>query len=206
LVYVGNILDPGDAHGVGRPSHPDDLKLWEKFFNTLGSLQLFSVVVPGYADVPLREFLRLGKDAEVEFEHVHIAHATPIEMGDAVFCGVGGDLTENEDRMDGRLAFSRACAEFYLRNLWLADPPHKVLMLAVAPPGMLGGRGGNRIAGDFVDTYHPSVALVAGPTEFRGTQRIAHTLVINPGRLADGCAALLDWNQPVASQVELLRC
>ena len=38
----------------------------------------------------------------------------------------------------------------------------------------------------------------------RGMQRIAHTLVVNPGRFADGSAAWLDWGRPAGEQVELL--
>jgi len=69
---------------------------------------------------------------------------------------------------------------------------------------MLGGPEGNALVGDIIDSYHPSLCVVAGPSMCQGTQRIANTLVINPGQLADGCAALLNWNQTVGEQVEFL--
>jgi Icc-related predicted phosphoesterase len=64
---------------------------------------------------------------------------------------------------------------------------------------------GNRIAGDFIDSYYPSLCVAAGTTEQRGSQWIARTLVVNPGRLADGSAAWLDWNRNKGEQVDLLR-
>ena len=58
--------------------------------------------------------------------------------------------------------------------------------------------------GDLIDSYHPTLCVVAGTTERRGSQRIAHTLVVNPGRLADGSVAWLDWNRSRGEQVEIL--
>jgi hypothetical protein len=162
-------------------------------------------MVPGVAEVPVREFLRVARDAEVEHPNVHVAHATPFEQGDVAICGIGGELTEAEDRTDERLCYARDTAAYFLRSLWQAEQPHKVLLVSVAPPGPLGGKDGNRICGDFIDSYHPSLCVAAGTTEQRGVQQIAHTLVVNPGRLADGSVAWLDWSRPRDEQVELLR-
>jgi hypothetical protein len=46
--------------------------------------------------------------------------------------------------------------------------------------------------------------VVGGPSALRGTQRVARTLVVNPGQLAEGWAAWLDWSAPSGEQVELL--
>ena len=58
------------------------------------------------------------------------------------------------------------------------------------------------IVGDLIDWLRPSLCVVAGPTERRGLQRIASTLIVNPGRLADGSAAWLDWDRSGDDQVE----
>jgi Icc-related predicted phosphoesterase len=198
ILFAGGILD-GD-----RASHNEKLKKLEELFDGLGRLGVFTAVIPGPADVPLREFLRLAKDAEIEYPTIHVVHATVAEEKDLVICGLGGELTEAEDRAEDRLCYARASAEYFLRALWRAEQPRKVLLLSTAPPGPLGGETGNRICGDFIDSYHPSLCVVAGSTERRGTQRIAHTLVINPGRLADGSAAWLDLMRHVNEQVEFL--
>jgi Icc-related predicted phosphoesterase len=199
----GVLLVGSNAAGNGA-SHAEKRQMWEDLFDALGKPGVFTAMVPGAGEAPLREFLRLAKDAEVEYPNVHVAHATLFEQNDVAVCGLGGELTEAEDRSEDRLCYSRSSAEYYLRSLWQAEQPHKVLLLSAAPPGPLGGKTGNRICGDFIDSYHPSLCVVAGTTERRGVERIAHTLVVNPGRLSDGAVALLDWTRSRNEQVELL--
>jgi Icc-related predicted phosphoesterase len=199
------VLFAGGIGGTNAGSHAARLKEWEACLHGLGNLGVFTAVIPGPADVPPREFLRLAKNAEVDNPNLHIAHATVWEQNDVAISGLGGELTEAEDCAEDRLCSARGSAEYFLRSLWQADPPRKVLLLSVAPPGPLGGEAGNRICGDFIDSYHPSLCVVAGTTERRGTQQIAHTLVVNPGRLADGSVAWLDWNRNRGEQVEFLK-
>jgi len=199
------VLFAGCILGTQPVSLAEKLKRWEGFFEALGKLGVFTAAIPGSADVPLREFLRLAKDAEVAHPNVHVAHATLFKQKDIAVRGLGGELTEAEDQTEDRLCYSRASAEYFLRTLWRAEQPHKVLLLSVAPPGQLGGEAGNRICGDLIDSYHPSLCVVAGKTERCGSQRIAHTLIVNPGRLADGSAAFLDWSRNKPEQVEFLR-
>jgi hypothetical protein len=141
--------------------------------------------------------LLLGSKSDVVLLDV-----TPLSLGIET---LGGELTEAEERTEDRVCYARPSAEYFLRTLWRSEQPHKVLLLSVAPPGPLGGEFGNRVCGDFIDSYHPSLCVVAGTTERRGSQWIAHTLVVNPGRLADGSAAWLDWNRAKGEQVEFLR-
>jgi Icc-related predicted phosphoesterase len=199
------VLCAGGILGEDSVSHAEKLKTWEECFDGLGKLGVFTAMIPGAADAPLREFLRLAKDAEVDYPGFHATHATLFEQGNAAVCGLGGELTEAEDRTDDRLCYSRASADYFLRTLWWSDQPQKVLLLSVAPPGPLGGEAGNRTCGDFIDSYHPSLCLVAGTTARRGTQRIGHTLVVNPGRLADGSLGWLDWDRDAEHQVEFCR-
>jgi len=196
VLFAGGIL------GNDALSHAERLKKWQECFDGLGKLGVFTAVIPGSGDVPLREFLRLAKDAELEYPTVHVVHATLFTHGDIAVCGLGGQLTEGEDRTDDRLCYSRATAEYLLRTLWQVEQPHKVLLLSAAPPGPLGGEDGNRICGDFIDSYHPNLCVVAGSTRNRGTQRIAHTLVVNPGGLADGSIACLDRGRGGEDSVE----
>ena len=76
-----------------------------------------------------------------------------------------------------------------------SEKPRKVLLLPEPPPGPLGGPEGNLVVGDLIDWLRPSLCVVAGPTERRGVQRIASTSVVNPGHVADGSAAWLDWSR-----------
>ena len=198
ILFTGGIL----GENAVRPAQKS--ATWKSFFSELGKLATFTAIVPGESDVPLRLFLRAAKDAEVAFPHLHIAHATLFEEGDVALEGLGGELTEEEDDTNERLRYARPSAEYFLRSLWAADQPRKILLMSVAPKGRLGGARGNGVGGDFIDSYHPALCAVGGVTERRGSERIAHTLIINPGRLADGSAAWLDWKRTGSPHIEML--
>lgn len=199
LLVAGGIL------ADSAPPAPEKRKRWEEFLQFMGELGVFTAVVPGAAETPLREFLILAKECEIAHPNLHVAHATLFEEKDMAVCGLGGELTETEDCTEDRLQFSRATTEYFLRSLWRSRQPVKVLLLSVPPPGPLGGAAGNSICGDLIDTYHPSLCLVAGTTPRRGVQRIAHTVVVNPGRLADGAAASFDRTRSADQQVEWIQ-
>ena len=196
VLFAGGIVENSALPGAEK------LKTWERVLNRLGKLPVFTAVIPGAGEAPLQEFLRLATAAELVHPTLHIAHATLFEQGDVALCGLGGELTEVNDRTDERLCYARASAEFFLRSLGWAPQPHKVLLLSVAPPGPLGDEASNQICGDMIDNYHPSLCVVAGSTSRRGVQTIARTLVVNPGRLADNSMAWLDWTRDRGKQVE----
>ena len=100
--------------------------------------------------------------------------------------------------------YSRIKALYSLRSLRTSEKPRKVLLLPDPPPGALGGPEGNVVIGEIIDGMRPTLCVVAGRTERRGLQRIASTLIVNPGYLADGSAAWLDWDRSGDGQVEFL--
>jgi hypothetical protein len=206
ILFAGGVLDPARHYAPQTTTEwgltAEDARFLEQFFETLGHLSLFSAVIPGPVDTPLEDFLRMGMHAELEFPGVHLAHATLVEKGDIAVCGLGGGIADGPS-MDPTTC-SRTLAEYHLRSLWTAKQPHKILLLATPPIGPLGGEQGGAVINDLIDSYHPSLCVVAGPSERRGTQRIASTLVINPGHLAESWAAWLDWNRPTDECVEFL--
>ena len=195
VLFAGGIRPPGSRLAADEPQTQ-----FKRLFDTLGQSGVFAAVIPGPHDTPLRDFLRAAMSAEVDHPGIHVVHGTLIEKPPVAVCGAGGELTEHDDRADEQLRCSRASAEYMLRTLWRTDQPRKILLLAVPPSEPLGGSAFNTIAGEIIDSCHPDLCVVAGPTNRRGTERIAHTLVVNPGRLSDGSAAWLDWRndeQPV---------
>jgi hypothetical protein len=204
LLFAGGIL--------GRPRHYKvytttqwglsrvDALFLEKFFATLGGLRCFAAIIPGPTDMPLDEFLHLGMNAEVEYPGLHLAHATLIEEKDVAVCGMGGCLT-NECLPEADY-FSRAKVEYYLRGLWSAVQPRKILLLPESPFNGLSGPEDKRLPGSLIDSYHPTLCVIGGNQ--RGFHRVASTLVVNPGSLANGQVAWLDWGRPTPNQVELL--
>ena len=205
VLFAGGVLSPRRAY-VPRLTHWDlahaDALFLNEFFETLGGLGTFAAVIPGPRDGPLDDFLRMGMSAEIEFPKVHLAHATLIQERDVAVCGLGGRIACGcAVELD---CCSRTQAEYALRTLWAAPQPRKVLLLAAPPPGSLGGKEGTTLTGELIDTYHPALCVVGDGNERRGCQRIAGTLVVNPGHLADGVAAWVDWSRPGADRAEFL--
>jgi Icc-related predicted phosphoesterase len=205
ILFAGGVLDLSRQY-VARSSTwdltPGDAHFLERFFECLGEIGLFSAVIPGPTDTPLDEFLRLGMHAELEYRSVHLVHATLLEEGDLAICGIGGRLSREATGEPDTCC--RTFAEYHLRPLWTAEQPRKVLLLPLPPTGSLGGREGSKLCAELIDSYHPTLCVAGGPSETAGIQRVARTLIVNPGYLADGCAALLDWTRPGGDEAELL--
>jgi Icc-related predicted phosphoesterase len=140
--------------------------------------------------------------AEVEYPGLHVAHATFIENGDVAVCGIGGSLVDGAANVPGMC--SRTLAEYHLRPFWTAKQPRTILLLPAPPMGLVGGDDGSALVGELLDSFHPKLCVVSGPNARRGTQRIGNTLVVNPGCVADGWAAWLDWNQHADRQIEFV--
>jgi Icc-related predicted phosphoesterase len=205
ILFAGGVLDPAREDAARNTTWdltPADARFLERFFECLGQLGVFSAVIPGPADTPLDEFLRLGIHAELEYPSVHLVHATLLEKGDLAVCGLGGRQCRGPACEPD--AVTRTFAEYHLRPLWTTEQPRKVLLLPLPPTGALGGREGSRLCAEMIDSYHPTLCVVGGPSECAGVRRVAGTLVVNPGYLADGSAALLDWTRPGGDEAELL--
>jgi hypothetical protein len=205
VLFAGGIVDP--ARRCATKETPwslakEDALYVREFFAVLGRLGVFSAVIPGPAGAPVDEFLRLGMAAELEYPHVWVAQATLIEEKDLAVCGIGGVVAE--DRLLGMDSVCRTEAEYALRPLLWSERPHKVMLLPAPPPGPLGGPEGVPLIAELIDSLHPDLCLVAGSSDRQGARRVGHTLVVNPGCLADGKAAWLDWDRPAEEQVEFL--
>ena len=204
-MFAGGILSPA-RQVVPRSSPwgltPEDERFVHEFLESLGELGTFCAVIPGPNFQPMDEFYRLGIAGELEFPNVHVAHATLLEERDVAICGLG--VTLSEETLMREDCYSRVRANFFLRPLRTSTKPRKILLLPEPPPGAVGWPEGNILIGEIIDGLRPSLCVVAGKTDRRGVQRIASTLVVNPGTLADGSAAWLDWNQRSDDQVEYL--
>jgi hypothetical protein len=113
ILFAGGILAPtaGEVLRAGADGIPrDDALCYQRFFETLGKLGVFTTLVPGPRDTPLRGFLRLGMNAEVEFPTLHVTHACLVQEGDIALAGIGGQLTENVDGYEATVRCSRTAA------------------------------------------------------------------------------------------------
>ena len=208
ILFAGGLFEPTPPHesltAVAERRHCDT-RLLEQFFAALGELKSVAAVIPGPHDAPLRAILMAGMNARSQWQGVHLVHCTLVTARDIVISGVGGELTRTEDSGDPVVRCSRTTAQYFLQAFSAANESEKVLLLAAPPKGELGGDAGSELIGELIDSYHPKLCVVAGATAHRGVQRIAHTTIVNPGRLSDGSAAWVDWNREVDEQVELIK-
>lgn len=205
LLFVGGVLPRGrvytprmTAWGMTR----EDARAVHRFFEAVGRLGVFSAVIPGPLDTPLEDFVRMGMHAELDQPRLRVVHLTPAERGDTVVFGVGGQLCDGPACEPDSI--SRTMAEYCMRRLPEARQPRKVMMLSEPQGGTSRGCHPHDLCGDLIRSIHPSLCAVAGPTATAGSQRWGRTLVVNPGWLADGSAALVDWSRPALEQVEVL--
>ncbi|MBI2854362.1 MAG: hypothetical protein HYX87_05500 [Chloroflexi bacterium] len=192
------------AGGVVRPGTDEKkyVELLDKFFETMGRTGSLAFIIPGPNDAPLSRFLRASKNAELAFTNVFVVHATPVVKGELAICGLGGQLTEREDSEGPIIKYSHSSAEYFLRTLWQADQPIKVLLLSQPPTGRLSGEDGSFLVTEFLNNYHPAICVVSGTKEHRGGDRTdPHVMLVNPGQLSEGSAA---WLDRVTRQITIL--
>jgi len=205
ILFAGGVLSPTRKYAARITpwdlTREDGIFL-ERFLETMGNLNIFTAIIPGTMDTPLCEFLRLGMAAELEFPTLHLVHATLVTHAYFAFCGIGAGLSEEGARDTD--CYSRTQAEYFLRSLWNVEQSNRILLFASPPPGPLGGSQAVPLVGDLIDSIHPSLCVVSGPTKCQGIGWIGHTRVINPGLLSDGAAAWLNLNKEEAEQVEFL--
>jgi hypothetical protein len=206
VLFAGGILN-SQRQTVPCGSSPwgftrEDEHFLQDFSVTLGRLGVLCAVIPSPSFEPMDQLYRWGLAIEREFPLVHVVHATLLEKQGLAVSGLGATIAEEALMRED--SYSRVRALYCLRTLRKSAQPHRVLLLPEPPPGALGGEEGNSIIPDIIDEVRPSVCVVGGRTERRGLQRIASTLVVNPGALTDDSAALLDWERTGDDKVELL--
>jgi Icc-related predicted phosphoesterase len=207
VLFAGGLFASGPADetpAAAAQRRHRDMQLLEKFFATLGAMRTVAAVIPGPRDAPLRAILMAGMNARSQSPGVHLVHCTMVTARDVVIAGVGGDLSEAEDSGDPVVRCSRTTAEYFLQAFGAAAESEKVLLLGSAPQGAVGAERGSAVAGDLVDSFHPKLCVVSGSIEGPTVERIAHTTIVNPGSLAQGSAAWIDWSREIDEQVELL--
>ncbi|GIW97448.1 MAG: heat-stable protein [Pirellulaceae bacterium] len=203
VLFAGGI-GPQKDEAAADDLTEDQVQSWERFFQLIGESRVYTAFLPGWQDTPIDEFLQAAMNAEVDFDNIHCVHGTLVEEADVALCGIGGEIAENGSCKGGPWRRSRTAAEYYLRRLWASDKPRKFLLLGTPPTGSLGGDQGSRVVTELIDSYHPDLCAVLGCSSHRGVERVAHTYVVNPGRLSQGHAALFDWSKPAEERCELL--
>jgi hypothetical protein len=205
VLFAGGVLSHERSFAATATSAfgytDEDGRFIDRFFTALGRLGVFTAVIPGLYDAPLEQFLRAGMSAELTYPTLHLVHGSPAIRRDVAVFGVGGLIA---DYTDGDIGyFSWTLARYLLRPLWQVGSVPTVLMLA-GPPAAGEGMMGDRTADGLIASYHPRLCVLPSHEPRGRVDRVAGTTVVNPGGLAAGSAAWVDWGRGGAAQVTLL--
>jgi Icc-related predicted phosphoesterase len=214
VVFTGNILraDQREAEwrralAEGRAPRADlpevarerdnDAQSLNRFFGALSSLGVPVCVVPGRTDAPERLFLQAACNAEIVAARIYNVHRSFASLGSNwIAAGFGGEITEEERDHEFFLRYPGWEAQFSLEFLRHLDQD-RILLFHTPPADELEGRptGGHQIVSHILKTYSPRIAFCAPPGHRRGKLMLGNTLVVFPGRLADGDYAVVDTKE-----------
>ncbi len=175
----------------------DDAASLGRFFQVLSSLGVPACLVPGRTDAPERLFLQAACNAEIVAARIYNVHRSFAPLGgNWIAAGFGGEITEEERDHDFFLRYPGWEAQFSLEFLRHLDQD-RILVFHTPPADELLGRptGGHQIVGHILKTYSPRIAFCASPGGRRGKLTLGNTLVVFPGRLAEGDYAIVDTKE-----------
>lgn len=195
VLFAGGVIDDDpekDTLEDMAERRQFEFRLIEAFFSSISNFHCPTILIPGPHDAPLRHFVRIAMHTMLRSGSVHLVHCRARNIDGIPFFGVGGHVTSAEDFNDPVVRVSRAMADYYMQAFLEDDRPNRTLLLADAPTGHLGGAAGSVHAAELVDSCHPALCIVGGATQHKGSERLARTIVVNPGQLSDGSAAWID--------------
>ncbi|MDR7416366.1 MAG: heat-stable protein [Armatimonadota bacterium] len=166
-------------------------------FKILGSANLPTYHVPGPDDAPIVDYLREAYNVELVYPFMHSVHGTfSIGPGHVVFAGMGGEIIDEATRTREevtRLRYEAWEVEYRLKVLQELKDSLKVFLFTTPPAHRGLGEAGSQELAQLVKTYNPQLVVVRTP-ELR-TETLGASLVVSPGFLIQGSAALFDFRE-----------
>jgi uncharacterized protein len=184
--------------GTGDPA------AYRALFRLLASTELPTYWVPGPGDAPIDHYLREAYNVEVVFPSLRGVHGTmAFAPGPVLFAGFGGDVSDDPDAAreeSARLSYPRWEPEYRLKLVReLAE--HELVLLLATPPAHKGhGSTGSEALAELVGSYRPRLVVCGGEQR---TETLGRSLVVAPGRLADGHYAVVDLHSRDVEFAEL---
>lgn len=212
VLFTGNILraeartaeweraqkegrDPDPDHPAVQKEHSDDAESLANFFRTLRKLEVPVCLVPGKNDAPERFFLQAAFNAEVVTGSIYMVHRSFAPLGrNYVAAGFGGEITKGERDHQWFLRYPGWEAEFSLDFLRHLDQ-EKILLFHTPPRENFddsAANEGHEVVSHIINTYHPRFVVCSRGGGKQGRVWVGDTLVVCPGRWAEGDYAVLD--------------
>ena len=163
-----------------------------QFFRWFDTQHLHLAMIPGNMDAPVKRYYKVINYKLGFSSYLHQIHEGfwPHEKG-YVFSGFGGSIDEVKEEF---FVFQSTPDE--LGSLMVEKDQGKLVFLFHHPPtGGVGISGdvdrGHQAINDIIEKYEPWMVFV-GHSHEQKTQKIGNTIVLNPGSLKKGQAAIVD--------------
>jgi Icc-related predicted phosphoesterase len=193
-------LRPDYAKPEVRDQEHADVRLYARFLDILGALNLPCYIVPGQLDAPERIFLQASLNHEVVAPTLALVHRSFAPLGsNFVVAGFGGRLTEEKRESVWTVEYPFWEAELGFDFLNRLDQD-RLLLFHTPPAGTdldlhRGKHIGAQVVNTLIKAYHPHFVFCGEALDGQGKTLIGSSLVVNPGPLAEGYYAVLDTRE-----------
>ncbi|MDI9619002.1 metallophosphoesterase [Methanothermobacter sp.] len=187
---------------AGDITHFGPVELVEELLNDLASHNIPVIAVPGNCDPH-------GAVAKIENSKAVNIHGRSINIKNISICGLGGSnptpfntpLELEEDEIKAELNdLMKNPGEGDLLILVTHAPPHGTSLDRIPSGDNVGSRG----VRDAIERHRPSLHICGHIHESPGVDYIGETIVVNPGQLSDGRAALIEIEEDGSINAEIL--
>ncbi|BAM70968.1 phosphoesterase [Methanothermobacter sp. CaT2] len=187
---------------AGDITHFGPAELVEELLNDLASHNIPVVAVPGNCDPH-------GAVTKIENSKAVNIHGRSINIKDIAICGLGGSnptpfntpLELEEDEIKAELDdLMEKSGEGDVLILVTHAPPHGTSLDRIPSGDNVGSRG----VRDVIERHQPCLNICGHIHESPGVDRIGETIVVNPGQLSDGRAALIEIEDDGSITAEIL--
>ncbi|MDI6704474.1 MAG: metallophosphoesterase family protein [bacterium] len=172
----------------------EDVKFYREFYEALEKLKIPTLCVPGNMDAPEDRFFKHFLTLSLQSENIHIVHNNVVKIGEYVFSGWGGEITENKKEDFFVLQYPRIEVEFGLKRMRYIEQ-RKILLFHNPPISNINlhheAHRGSGVVNDLIRVISPKI-LFCGHTHMPGKYQILNTLVVNPGASKNRSLALVD--------------
>lgn len=173
-----------------------DTEFLQQFILALADTQKTVYAIPGNTDAPEPTYFKTIYNYAHIYPNLKPAHELMFREDQFMVAGFGGDITYNDDNRELVLQYSKTWVEFALRRLEFF-PGEKVLMFHTPPVCRLdlmnGDHCGVLLINELIERISPKLVLCGKARSGQGVVRMGPAHVVNPGNLADGHYAVIDY-------------
>jgi len=184
-----------------RAAFEEDEDCLRQFFAELGGHKIPIVCIPGNMDAPLDRYLTIMRELVTQHPNLQLVHDKEVDIAGVRVGGFGGEIVEETEEFFVLMS----PADTILKNL---NPDLDILLLH-SPPVMEridldeGAHKGSALVNQFIEQLNPRLVFCGHAHRAQGWELLFNSVVINPGALKYGNAAIVELQRP--TKVDFLK-